>query len=284
MAELEIRTPEGLVLGLPVAGAGSRLAAGLCDGLAVGFLYLGGLLVVSLAAGVDPTGLTGAIQGALLIGLPLVLAGYHFFFHAFGGGATPGKHLLGLRVVARDGYPPTVMQHLLRSSIWPIDALLFVPVPLGLVVIACSRHRQRIGDHVAGTLVLHHGAAVASDEPYPGERWSRLRGKTLDLHPGSAALMGDADLAFLRRLLGRRGLPPEARRRLFVRTARHFAERLDLGPFEDARVFLRELYLFLREAREGATAGIGPSGTSVSRARGGATDPGSARAARAPRG
>jgi uncharacterized RDD family membrane protein YckC len=273
VAALRIRTPEGNVLSLPIAGAGSRFAAGLCDGFLVGCLYLIAFLLGTLILGVDPTGLSGLFQGVPIMGLPLILAGYHFGFHAFGRGATPGKRLLGLRVMSVDGDPPTVLQHALRSAIWPLDVLVPVPVPLGVVVIACSRRRQRIGDHVAGTLVVRDDALTESQEPFPGERWSRLSERTLALHAGTAARFSDADLDFLRSLLAREGLPTERRRRLFVEAARHFSARLGLKGFDDARVVLKELYLFLREAREGAR---------VSPARPRTAAPGGAPAAPAP--
>jgi len=247
---LELHTPEGLVLQRQIAGSGSRFAAGLCDGLLVGMLYAIAVLFTSLVLAVDATGLSGILQGILVMGLPLVLAVYHFAFHAFAGGRTPGKRLLGLRVLSADGYPATLTQHVLRTAVWPVDVFVPVPLPLGLIVIACSVRRQRIGDLVAGTLVVHDEQLDERAEPYEGERWSRLEQRTLDLHAGSAVRLGDEDYEFLRELLTRPLLAPEQRRRLFVETARELSRRLELGPFEDARVVLKELYLFMREARE----------------------------------
>jgi uncharacterized RDD family membrane protein YckC len=245
---LSIHTPEGLVLEREIAGAGSRAAAGLCDLFLIGMLYAIALLGASLVLAIDLTGVSGILQGVLLAGLPLLLAGYHFVFHAFGGGRTPGKRFLGLCVIGADGYPATLTQHLLRSALWMLDVVVLVPLPLGLFVIALSARRQRIGDVVAGTLVVREDEPVGREEPFPGESWSRLEQRTLDLHPGSRARLGEEDYELLRELWTR-SLPDAERRRLFVETARELSGRLGLGPVDDARVALKELYLFLREFR-----------------------------------
>jgi uncharacterized RDD family membrane protein YckC len=65
---------------------------------------------------------------------------------------TPAMALLGLRIVQTDGTSPTPVQHVLRAAL-----LLFEGAgggALGWLVIVCSRRRQRIGDHVARTLVV----------------------------------------------------------------------------------------------------------------------------------
>jgi hypothetical protein len=64
-----------------------------------------------------------------------------------------------------------------------------------------------------------------------------------------AARFDGADLEFLRDLWTREGISHEERRRLFVAAARDYAQRLGLREFDDARVVLKELFLFLREAR-----------------------------------
>ena len=207
-------------------------------------------------ASLDPTGLSPILQGALAAGLPMSFVLYHFAFHAFAGGRTPGKHLIGLRVVSTDGYPASVSQNLLRSLLWPVDVFVFVPVSLGLLVIVLSEKRQRLGDIVAGTLVIRDDEQREREDPFAGERWSLLTRRVLDLHPGAAAHLTGDDYEYLRELLAREDLPTDERRRLFRSTAKLYAERLDLTqalnkkPLPDPSVALKELYLFLRESRE----------------------------------
>ena len=65
---------------------------------------------------------------------------------------TPAMMLLGLRIVRLDGGRPSVGAHLGRAVLLMIDSLGAGLV--GWIVILCSRHRQRVGDHAAGTLVV----------------------------------------------------------------------------------------------------------------------------------
>lgn len=65
---------------------------------------------------------------------------------------TPAMALMGLRIVRVDGRRPSTGQHIGRAVLLVVDTILGGLV--GWIVIVCSRHRQRIGDHAAGTLVI----------------------------------------------------------------------------------------------------------------------------------
>jgi uncharacterized RDD family membrane protein YckC len=254
VAELEIRTPEGIALRTELAGAGARFAAALIDGVIFAFAYLGLTLIAALLAALGGGGVAEFVNGLLLVGvIPIfVLAGV--LQHGLGRGRTLGKRVLGLRVTTAEGYPPGWTAWILRGLLLPVDALIPLPLPgvLGLATIALTERRQRLGDLVAGTVVISEARLPQAAEPFPKENWTALPTKKLALSPGLAARLDADDLALLRDLLARAPLEPEYKRDLFVRTARHFAERLELGEFEDARVFLKELYLYLREQRRAA--------------------------------
>lgn len=244
---LLVNTSEGVTLRQDVAGVGSRFAAGLLDGLVIiaGYLLIG--FLVLLAVRVDPTGMSSFVAGLGIGGTLLAILLYHVLFHALREGQTLGKIVLGIRVMSADGYPPTFLQVLLRALVWPIDGFFCVPVPIGLIVIAVTPKHQRLGDLVAGTLVIRSPKARLRTQPWPRETWSGLEARTLPLGPGLAARLSPADLEFLRELLTRTELLPDERRKLFIEAARHYCARLSLGEFEDARVVLKELYLFARE-------------------------------------
>lgn len=68
-------------------------------------------------------------------------------------GASPGKVLLGIRVVRPDGQPPGVIRSIVRSIAWVVDGIaLLVPVALWLALLTPG-HR-RCGDFLAGTFVV----------------------------------------------------------------------------------------------------------------------------------
>jgi hypothetical protein len=81
-----------------------------------------------------------------------------------------------------------------------------------------------------------------------------LKLRTLPLAPGLAARLSARDLELLRELVTRTDLEPEERRKLFVDAARYYTELLELGSFDDARIVLRELYLFARETMQAKSA------------------------------
>jgi uncharacterized RDD family membrane protein YckC len=75
------------------------------------------------------------------------------------GGQTFGMQLFGLRIISKDGRPANVAQLIIRGILLIIDTLFFGLV--GFITIIASRYRQRIGDHVAGTLVIDKDYAYA---------------------------------------------------------------------------------------------------------------------------
>jgi uncharacterized RDD family membrane protein YckC len=249
MPLLAVETPEGVTLTQPIAGAGSRLAAGLLDMLWIlsGYFTLV-LIALAVGAALDVSGVSDFAAGLLIGGPVLVMILYHVGFHLAWNGQTPGKRALGIRVAGTDGYAASALQIVLRGLIWPFDVLIALPVPIGLLAIAATARNQRLGDLVAGTLVLREPPAEPVIEPWPGETWSGLAARQAGIAPGMAARLSAEDLDFLRALLTRTGLDPNERRRLFVAAARHYGEHLGLGPFEDARVVLREVYLLARES------------------------------------
>jgi uncharacterized RDD family membrane protein YckC len=96
-------------------------------------------------------------------------------------GQTFGMQLLGIRVISKGGGPASMAQLFIRwiclifDSIpytWPFTGLV------GFIVILCSRNRQRIGDHLARTLVIaaHPGTpsqfATTSEHPMGADNMS----------------------------------------------------------------------------------------------------------------
>ncbi|HWC31470.1 MAG TPA: RDD family protein [Dehalococcoidia bacterium] len=91
-----------------------------------------------------------------LDGLPalafFIIALAYYFVCENAGGRTLGKKLMGIRVVAVDG-PLTSGKVAIRTLLRVVDALPIFYL-LGLIVIAVSQRKQRIGDMAAGTLVV----------------------------------------------------------------------------------------------------------------------------------
>ena len=98
-------------------------------------------------------------NGPLLAGEILCLA-YYLVLEATWG-ATLGKFATNLRVVREnDGGPIGWRAAFLRNLLRPIDGLVLYLV--GFIAICVSRKRQRIGDKVAGTIVVRRAVQAAS--------------------------------------------------------------------------------------------------------------------------
>lgn len=71
-------------------------------------------------------------------------------------GATPGKWLLGLRVVDRDGTRIGAARGMLRGLLVPVDGFPYgAPMLLGVLVASNNPLRQRLGDRAARSYVIH---------------------------------------------------------------------------------------------------------------------------------
>lgn len=88
-------------------------------------------------------------------------------------GWTPGKALLGLRVVRDDmSCPAGVGKNAIRSLLWIVDGFpYFIPNLVGFIVALTNKSNKRVGDIVAGTLVVKKeavGQAPAAAGAAPG--------------------------------------------------------------------------------------------------------------------
>jgi len=158
----ELELPEEIDLQVEVANVGSRTLAILID------LTLGGLVLLVVyclgmlfAHNVADDWLTRFSSNALTMLLILLVFGFQWiYFNLFEwiwNGQTPGKRMLHLRVIKIDGSPVSGIDVLLRNLSRPIDTL--GPMGLnGLFMIFVSRKAQRLGDVMAGTLVIHETA------------------------------------------------------------------------------------------------------------------------------
>jgi len=164
-------SPEAVPLDLPEATVGSRGAALLIDWTLQGCILL--LVALATQSALEAAALPGWVATTVgLILTFLVWFGYPIAFETAwdGGGRTPGKAALGLRVVTVEGAPVRFRHAAIRAALGLVD---FVGTfGLGAVVSSLvSRRHQRLGDLVAGTVVLRErtgaGPSVARDFAVP---------------------------------------------------------------------------------------------------------------------
>ncbi|RUL76825.1 RDD family protein [Dyella choica] len=142
----EIETPEGVSLRLRAAGAFGRAQAWLLDTLLRAVVFFVGLGIFS-ALGRGGVGL-----GLLL--LFVLMWVYNVICEVWFHGQTIGKRALGLRVVNADGTPITLLPSVVRNLLRVVDALPGI-YGVGLIMSIIDPSARRIGDIVAGTMVIH---------------------------------------------------------------------------------------------------------------------------------
>jgi uncharacterized RDD family membrane protein YckC len=217
-----IVTPEHVEVVLDPAGLGNRFLALLVD---LAFVLGLSVFVAQLSLLLMPLGISGIVRGLAFL---VVGWGYHVYFETRHQGQSPGKRLLGLRVVDGRGMPLAVEQSFVRNALRALDAL-----PLGYAVggLAClfDRDRRRLGDIVADTLVVREPRGLLADRRLTHERaFNSLR------EPRLLRLIrhrvGLEEREFLATLCQRaEALDQRARFDIMEEVAAHYRKRLDIG-------------------------------------------------------
>jgi uncharacterized RDD family membrane protein YckC len=147
-----VETPEGVEIGLRVAGPVPRLLAAAIDLALRAAVYFVLVFPASLLG-------DGGV-GLLLISMFLLEWFYPVLFEVRRGGATPGKKRLGLQVLHRDGTPVGWMASIVRNLVRFAD---FLPAAYGFGIAAMlvDRDFRRLGDLAAGTVVVHREPEMA---------------------------------------------------------------------------------------------------------------------------
>jgi uncharacterized RDD family membrane protein YckC len=147
-----IVTPEAVVLDLETAGFASRITAAAID-LTVQILGVFFFMTV-MALAVLRNASESAVTTVLAFVVFGVLFGYPILFETLWRGRTPGKAMLRLRAVTVDGAPIHLREATLRAMGGVVDKLLPPGGITGTLFVLGSARHQRVGDLVAGTIVI----------------------------------------------------------------------------------------------------------------------------------
>jgi uncharacterized RDD family membrane protein YckC len=147
-----IITPENIPLDLELAGLGTRVIALFIDIFCFGILLFVYLIAVG-AMGV----VVGSEIGNVLIylGTFLLIFGYFIFLEMLWNGQSLGKRAMSIRVIRDGGYPITLYASVIRNLIRVADFLpIGIPFLPGALSVFCHPQYKRLGDMLAGTLVV----------------------------------------------------------------------------------------------------------------------------------
>jgi uncharacterized RDD family membrane protein YckC len=163
---LIIETPERVPLHFALASIGNRFLASAIDhtiqGLILALIGITGLILVNVSS-VAST-LESApkwVVAIMILVFFFVFSSYFAFFEWIWSGQTPGKRWLKLRVIREDGRPITFWEAAVRNLLRTFDMMPAPFYSIGLISVFVNGRDQRVGDLVAGTVVVREREAEA---------------------------------------------------------------------------------------------------------------------------
>lgn len=231
-----VETPERVCFRYRAAGPVRRSFAYGLDLLIRAGVVVAVAMIFSAFGGVKAGELAKASRGVLLVVMFVLEWGYYVAFETLWNGSSPGKRGAGLRVVKDGGFPIGFVDSVLRNLLRAAD---FLPMGYvaGLTVMALDDRFRRLGDRVAGTMVVIEDRVRVSDPlkltppAAPGE---------LEAFPVRPLLSAD-ELEALELFLRRADLSTPRQLELAEMVAGPFAQRMGMTIGDPVR-FLALLY------------------------------------------
>ncbi len=251
---VDVETPELVVLTYSLAGVGSRVLAGLTDlAICMGALLVLVVAIASLSAGALSFSVdVGASWGIAIIVIVqfVLLWGYYVLFEGLMDGQTPGKRLHHLRVVRDGGYSVTFGVSAVRNLIRMLDMQPGFLYFVGLTSLLFTRRGRRLGDLVAGTIVVREDVRSIAATP-------RQRSESADDASALQTSLSEDEYTVLSRFVERWStLDPLKRAALSTQLTARFAAVL---PDDDKPAGQQLLQLHERELRA-RTRGVASRG------------------------
>jgi hypothetical protein len=191
--------------------------------------------------------------GLAVIALGLFVArwGYFLAFEWLWRGQTPGKRLVGIRVIRSDGTAVTFAQSAVRNIVRLVDSMPGL-YGLGFAVAAGNSEHRRLGDLAAGTLVVHVERRAAPLRGTQEGAGAADRARQALLRQRLGQLDRTQKQALVELCLRREQLRVAERARLFAQAAQFVRQRLDLAPEEHQsdEKFILQLAAALEERRQ----------------------------------
>lgn len=250
--KLTIDTPEQVHLEFVLADIGSRFMAVFAD-------FVIQIVVVFLFIIIDETADSGRMLSklngvqvwvkAVLIFLNFCLWwGYYAAFEALWNGQTPGKRWAGIRVIKETGRPINAFEAIARNLVRLVDALPIIPpYAVGIVTMLVNSKNRRLGDFVAGTLVVHDKKALESDLFFNTPQ------KAPEFSFYQAGRLGVPEVELIETFLARRlDIPADVRQQSAVRIANMISAKLGIDPSARPADNENFLELVVREFRNRA--------------------------------
>jgi len=163
MNQYEIRTAQNVTITLTIANMGDRILAALIDiFILIGYMLLSSYIYVKIEGDLPSGYYSYSFWVYLALYLPVCF--YSLGFEYFMNGQTPGKRLRKIKVVRMDGESLSIGNCIIRWLFKLID-IWFDTGSVAIVTATFSKLHQRLGDMLAGTIVISiresHDADIA---------------------------------------------------------------------------------------------------------------------------
>ncbi len=251
---VRIETPEQVEIVLPIAPFGSRILAALIDYtiLLVADIVL--LIATAVVAGLwraHPSGPGPGYVFAAFCVISFLLGTFYFvWFELRRDGRTPGKRIIGIRVIMDTGQAVTLGASMVRNVARLIDN-----IPLFWIVPALDKAERRLGDFAAQTLVVMQGGRPKGPLRLSiGDSYAALAEKQFLLSPHLYSKLSPEDLDLIEFFFteSRKLRSERKREQIALSIAERYVRRLGLDGqaqkiSEEPVRFLAELLLFLRD-------------------------------------
>jgi uncharacterized membrane protein SpoIIM required for sporulation/uncharacterized RDD family membrane protein YckC len=265
---VDIETPELVVLSYTIAGLGSRVYAALIDLVICAVVLIA--FVIGLVVLVGPTRESQAESNAstawavaiIVLFQFAILWGYYLLFEGFNDGQTLGKRLLKLRAVRDGGYSIGFSASAVRNLMRIVDLQPAFTYAIGIGSVLFSKSGKRLGDIVAGTIVVRESFIRQPSLPGAVAQPSTDGLVTVPL----SAQLSDDEFRLLERWAERRNsLEPQRRRELTAQVAARLRRTVSLGDPARESAELARLVETERRARQSGLAARGAKGASRDR-------------------
>jgi uncharacterized RDD family membrane protein YckC len=229
---IKVSTPDHIEFEYQLAGIGSRFAAVALDHL---FQFLVWLAIFIIYVNFFAEAVVEA-SAILTVAIFLLIFAYFLLFEWLGGGQTPGKKIMGLRVMYEDGRPIDFGSSAIRNILRLAD---FLPVAygLGVTVMFVSPKSQRLGDLAGGTIVV-------IERPIRRTTGQPSRPTVPEPQQTGFGLTREDREAAIRFLERRAELDHQLRRELGIKISRRIAERANIdieSALQDPEAFLESV-------------------------------------------
>ena len=231
MKKIKIKTPENIELEVVLAEVFSRSIAASIDLLIQSLItILVGLGYLAIINQLFVSGMPeyyGWLLGGMIIIQAIITYGYYIISEILMYGRTLGKKVMHLRVIRNNGGPVTI-KHIIIRNLFRVFVDNF---GLGIFMIFFNKKNKRLGDIVAGTIVIIEEKQV---RPIPLEQMVTLKDEV-------KAHLSDEEYALLREYFNRK-MTMTHYEPLRIEIKQYFKDKFThLGVYEENRAFIEEL-------------------------------------------